>query len=268
MAAGATSVRGPEAGSDRPSTVVRMSYPSTPTRTPRRIKEMRPDDVRSTIGADPRLIIPVGTCEQHGPHLPLGCATIIAQRLADDLSSATGVIVAPTVEYGVNANTEGAFPGNATLRKKTLHRMLNDLLDSWEATGFREFILLTAHDYDAHQEALDTVITRSARVRVVDIYAVNLSDILEGQNEHLHGGEADTSLMLYLAPELVRMEWARDFIPSDPKRYRRGKMRVPKGSAGAVGRPTLATAAKGKALYERLRERIGDRIFLVPAPDA
>jgi len=235
---------------------------------PRRLKEMSPAQVAAIIAADPRLIIPVGTCEQHGPHLPLGCATIIAQRLADDLSAATGVIVAPTVEYGVNANTEGVFPGNATLRKKTLHRMLNDLLDSWEATGFREFILLTAHDYDAHQEALDTVITRSARVRVVDIYAVNLNDILEGQTEHLHGGEADTSLMLYLAPELVRMEWARDFIPSDPKRYRRGKLRVPKDSAGSVGRPTLATAAKGKALYERLRERIGDRIFLVPAPDA
>ena len=235
---------------------------------PRRLKEMGPAQVAAIIAADPRLIIPVGTCEQHGPHLPLGCATIIAQRLAEDLSAATGVIVAPTVEYGVNANTEAVFPGNATLRKKTLHRMLNDLLDSWETTGFREFILLTAHDYDAHQEALDTVITRSARVRVVDIYAVNLGDILEGQSEHLHGGEADTSLMLYLSPELVRMEWARDLIPSDSKRYRRGKLRVPKDSAGSVGRPTLATAEKGKALYERLRERIGDRIFLVPAPDA
>ena len=221
------------------------------------------------MAADPRLIIPVGTCEQHGPHLPLGCATIIAQRLADDLSATTCVIVAPTMEYGVNADAESVFPGNACVRKKTLHRVLNDLLDSWETSGFREFILLTAHDYDAHEEALDTVITRSARVRVVDVYAVDLSDILEGQDEHLHGGEADTSLMLYLAPELVRMEWARDFMPTTgSRRYRRGKLRVPKDSAGSVGRPTLATAAKGKALYERLRERIGNRIFLVPAPDA
>lgn len=242
--------------------------PPAAAAAPRRLKEMGPAQVAAIIAADPRLIIPVGTCEQHGPHLPLGCATIIAQRLADDLSATTGVIVAPPVEYGVNADVECAFPGNASLRKKTLHRLLNDLLDSWESNGFREFILLTAHDDDAHQEALDTVITRSARVRVVDIYAVDLSDILEGQSEHLHGGEADTSLMLYLAPELVRMEWARDFIPpAESRRYRRGKLRVPKDSAGSVGRPTLATAAKGKALYERLRERIGDRIFLVPAPD-
>ena len=246
-----------------------LSPPAADAR-PQRLKELDPAQVAAIIAADPRLIIPVGTCEQHGPHLPLGCATIIAERFADDLSAESGVIVAPTLEYGVNAAAECVFPGNATLRKKTLHRMLNDLLDTWETSGFREFILLTAHDYDAHQEALDTVITRTARVRVVDIYAMNISDLLAGQPFHLHGGEADTSLMLYLAPELVHMEFARDFeVPSDDRRrYRRGNVRVPKDSAGSVGRPTLATAEKGEAIYARIRARIRERIFLVPAPDA
>lgn len=222
------------------------------------------------MAADPRLIIPVGTCEQHGPHLPLGCVTIIAERLAEDLSAASGVIVAPTLEYGVNAAGDGIFPGNATMRKKTLHRMLNDLLDSWEGSGFREFILLTAHDYDAHQEALDTVIAPSARVRVVDIYAVDIADLLVGQAGHLHGGEADTSLMLYLAPELVHMELARDFTLSADalRRYRRGNLRVPRDSAGSIGRPTLATADKGKAIYDRIYGRIRERIFLTPAADS
>ena len=63
---------------------------------------MRPDEVAAAIRADPRLIIPVGTCEQHGPHLPLGCDTIIVERLADDLSAEFGVLRAPTLEYGVN----------------------------------------------------------------------------------------------------------------------------------------------------------------------
>ena len=84
---------------------------------------------------------------------------------------------APTLEYGVNVESERGFAGNGSVRKKTLHRMLNDLLSSWELTGVREFILVTPHGHDPHQEALATVITTEARVRVVDIFAVPLGDI-------------------------------------------------------------------------------------------
>lgn len=230
---------------------------------------MLPAEIAAVIAGDPRLIVPVGTCEQHGPHLPMGCATLIAEFLADDLSATTGVIRAPTVEYGVNVAAERDYPGNASMRKKTLHRLLNDLLGSWEESGFREFILLTGHDYDPHLEALETVITRTARVRMVDIFAVDVGDLLEGQAGHMHGGEVDTSLLLHLAPERVRMDLAQDYMISRSKlrRYRRGNLRVPRASAGSVGRPTLATADKGRAIFERIRERIGERIFMVAIAD-
>jgi creatinine amidohydrolase len=78
---------------------------------------MRPHDVATTIERDHRLIIPGGTCEQHGPHLPLGSDSIIVERLASDLSAEFGVLVAPTVEYGVNVETERGFAGNASVRK-------------------------------------------------------------------------------------------------------------------------------------------------------
>ncbi|MDQ6885961.1 MAG: creatininase family protein [Gemmatimonadota bacterium] len=237
---------------------------------PRRLKDMIPTQVAAIVAEDPRLIVPVGSCEQHGPHLPLGTATIIAERLAEDLSANFGVLCAPAVEYGVNVESRRDFPGNSSMRKKTLHRMLNDLLASWEASGFREFILLTAHDHDAHQEAISTVITAVARVRVVDLFAVNISDLLEGQREHMHGDEVDTSLMLHLAPELVHMELAQDYMMSREslRRYRRGWLNVPRESAGSLGRPTLASADKGRAIYERLRTRISERIFLAPSVDA
>jgi creatinine amidohydrolase len=237
---------------------------------PRRLKELTPAQVATIITDDPRLIVPVGTCEQHGPHLPLGCDTYIVERLADDLSAEYGVLRAPALEYGVNVDTERHFPGNGSVRKKTLHRMLNDLLSSWETSGVREFILLTAHGHDPHQEALATVITSEARVRVVDIFAVNVADLLEGQTEPMHGDEVDTSIMLHLAPHLVQMEYAEDYMMSRDalRRYRRGWLRVPRGSAGSIGRPTLATAEKGKALYDRIRSRISERIFLVPEVDA
>jgi len=237
-----------------------------PAAKPRHLKELIPSEVARLLVEDPRLIIPVGTCEQHGPHLPIGCATYIAEHLADDLSAEYGVLRAPTLEYGVNVDAEREFAGNASVRKKTLHRMLNDLLASWECTGVREFILLTAHSHDPHQEALATVITAEARVRVVDIFGVNVADLLEGQTERMHGDEVDTSIMLYLAPHLVHMELAEDYMMSREglRRYRRGWLRVPKGSPGSIARPTLATAAQGKALYERIRSRISDRIFLAP----
>jgi creatinine amidohydrolase len=237
---------------------------------PRRLKDMRPHDVATTIERDHRLIIPVGTCEQHGPHLPLGSDSIIVERLASDLSAEFGVLVAPTVEYGVNVVTERGFAGNASLRKKTLHRLLNDLLDTWESTGVREFILLTAHEHDPHLEALSTLITSGARVRAADIFGVDLSDLLQGQSEPMHGDEVDTSLLLYIAPELVNMALAEDYMMSrdELRRYRRGWLRVPRQSPGSIGRPTLATADKGRALYERIYKRIRDRIFVAPPAES
>lgn len=243
-----------------------MSTNSTPPVGPRRLKEMRPAEVAATLAADPRLILPIGTCEQHGPHLPMGGDTLVIERLADDLSTEFHVLRAPTVEYGVNVPTARVFAGNASIRRKTLHRMLNDLVDAWEAGGVREFILLTAHENDPHLEALETVITSSARVRVVNIFALALGDLLEGQAEPMHGDEVDTSLLLYVAPELVERSLAQDYmLPAEAlRRYRRGWLRVPVESPGSVGRPTLASEEKGKRLYERIRERIREHIFLAP----
>lgn len=228
-----------------------------------------PDLVRVCLLRDPRLIIPVGTCEQHGPHLPLGCDTLIVEHLADDLSAEFGVLRAPTIEYGVNTETEHRAVGNATLRRKTLLRALNDLTDSWEAEGVSEFILLTAHGHVGHQEALATVVTKGARVRVVDIFSVRIDDLLESQSEALHGDEADTSLLLFMAPHLVHMELAQDYTIASAaeRRYRRNTLRIPRTSAGSVGSPSLATAEKGREIYQRIRSQVRERIFLTPIAD-
>jgi creatinine amidohydrolase len=198
--------------------------------------------------------------------MPLGCDTIIAERLADDLSAEFGTLRAPTLEFGVNVVTERGFAGNAWLRRKTLHRALNDLIDTWESTGVKEFIMLTAHEHDPHLEALATLITSGARVRAVNIFGMDLHDLLEGQAEPMHGDEVDTSLILYLAPDLVRMDLAEDYMMSreELRRYRRGWLKIPKHSPGSIGRPTLASAQKGRALYERIHARVRERVFVAP----
>ncbi len=246
-----------------------MSYSGPAAGEPKRIKEMRPDDIAAALASDARLIIPVGTCEQHGRHLPLGADTIIVERMADDFSAEFGILRAPTIEYGVNVETERGFAGNASVRKKTLHRMLNDLLDTWELTGVKEFILLTAHEHDPHQEALATVHTTAARVRVVDVFAVDLHQLLEGQTEPMHGDEVDTSVLLYLAPQLVRLDLAEDYMMSrdEVRRYRRGWLRIPRDSSGSIGKPSLASAAKGAAIYSHIMEKVRMRVFVAPGPD-
>jgi creatinine amidohydrolase len=236
---------------------------------PRRLKELVPAEVAEALKAQPRIIVPVGTCEHHGLHLPLGCDTIIVERIADDLSAEFGVLRAPTLEYGVNAQTELEATGNAPLRRKTLLRTLNDLIDSWETQGVQEFILLTAHGHEPHQEALATVFTRGARIRVVDVFATGISDLLTSDTTPLHGDEADTSVMLFLAPHLVRMDLARDYVlaPKRGRRLHRGSFRVPKDSDGSVGRPSLASAEKGAAIYQRILDRLRQRVFLAPEPE-
>lgn len=236
---------------------------------PLRLKELHPDAVRSTLAADPRLIVPVGTCEQHGAHLPLGCDTMVIERLADDLSAEFRILRAPTIEYGVNAGARDLPPGNASLRRKTLRRLVNDLLTDWESEGVAEFLILTMHGHAPHQEALGTVVTNKARVRVIDILAIDFSSLVDLPGGPIHGGEVDTSLVLFVAPHLVQMTAARDFIlpERDRRRYRRGSALYLPADTASVGAPSRASAEKGQQIYELIRERIRRRV-LAPNPDA
>jgi creatinine amidohydrolase len=227
-------------------------------------------DVAAHIGGDPRLIIPVGALEQHGPHLPLGTNVLLARSVAVDMSHQFGVLRAPTLYYGVNVASERAYAGTASLRQKTLHRAVNELLDAWEEHGLTEFILVTAHRHEPHLDALATLVTDKARVRVVSIWDVPIGDLLEAQPGPLHGCEAETSVMLHLYPQMVRMERARDFdLTSDEfDRYMRDRLpTLPPGGAGVVGKPTAATAAKGEAIYRRILGSVRHAVFGAPADD-
>src|SRR5258708_27038241 len=142
----------------------------------------------------------------------------------------------------MSVTREREYAGTGSVSRQTLHRMLNDLVSTWEAAGVREFILLTAHEHDPHLEAMSTLITSVARVRVVDIFGIDFRDLLEGQGEPMHGDEVDTSLILYIAPHLVALQLAQDYMMSreEVRRYRRGGLKVPRGLPASIGRPPLA----------------------------
>lgn len=228
-------------------------------------------DAAAHVARDPRLIIPVGALEQHGPHLPLGSNVLIARQVAVDLSSEYGVLRAPSMYYGVNVPSEREYAGTAALRQKTLHRAINELLAAWEEQGVREFIIVTAHRHEPHLDALATLITNGARVRVVSIWDVEIGDLLRTQPGPLHACEAETSVMLHLYPALVRMDRARDFDLSQEQfdRYIRGQLPAPPaGGAGVVGNPTSATPELGEAIYRRLLRAVRRAVFQAADDDS
>lgn len=219
---------------------------------------------------DPRLLIPVGGLLQHGPHLPLATDRIIVSRLAEAISRRHAVLVAPTLPYGAGSARNAEYAGSAPLGGKTLHRTLNDLAGVWESHGVEEFVLLTGHGHRAHLQAVATVASETARVRAVDLHAVDLSDHLETPHGREHAGELATSLMLYLAPDLVRAEEIRDLELEEDRvgRLKAGEEPVPpRGSHGVVGRPSLASREKGERVFRYLVEFIGDRVFAREAAD-
>lgn len=227
-------------------------------------------EVAAHLKHDRRLILPVGACDQSGPHLPVGAGTCVAESLARDLSQEFGVLRAPTFHYGVNLPGEETYAGTAALRAKTLHRALNELLVAWSAQGFDEFVCITANAHGPHAEAIATLRAPRGRVRVIEALSVDLAGLLTGAAGPEHAGEALTSLLLHLRPDMVHPERARDFTmdPESVRKFVDGRLRrIPLASGGAVGQPTLASADKGRAIYEHILQKIRLKVFIAPPPD-
>ncbi len=239
---------------------------------PLRLSELTWRRAAARLREDPRLTVPVGGLLQHGPHLPLGTDTLIVTRLAEEISRRHDILLAPTLPYGAGSDRDAEYAGSGPIRGKTLHRTLNELASTWESHGVEEFVLLTSHGYGPHLQALATVMTDAARVRAVDLHAVDLSEHLDGPHGAEHAGEMATSLMLHLAPDQVRLEEAEDLELSAEAtgRLRAGEEPVPPpGSSGVVGRPSLASEEKGRRIFEHLVRFLGERVFArEPAPTA
>jgi creatinine amidohydrolase len=194
----------------------------------------------------------------------LGTNTFITEAVARTLSRDLRILRAPTFHFGVRGPERESYAGTAGIQRKTLHRALNELVSEWEDHGVQEFIILSAHRLEAHLEALLMVMTSSASTTVINLYSIDVDDILEASPFSEHGGELETSLMLFLAPELVHPRQVADVLP-DPKtvkKYARGRVATPPpGSRGTLGAPSRATSEKGAAVFSRyiqaLKEVLG-----------
>lgn len=210
-------------------------------------------EVRRRLARDPRLLVSVGSLEQHGPHLPLGTGTLIAEHVVRQLSRRLGILRAPAFPYGVNLRGSDRFPGTAGLRRKTLHRAVNEIFASWEDHGVAEFLVVTASRSEPHMDALLMALTSDARTTVIDLFALDVSRHRAAAGEPEHAGEVETSLMLYLRPDLVRPEAVQDAPLEDRavKRYVGGRpLTPPESTQGVIGRPSEGDPERGRAILE------------------
>jgi creatinine amidohydrolase len=210
--------------------------------------------VEKIVREDPRLILPVGALVQHGPHLPLGTNTFIAEEVAKEVSALSGILLSPTFPYGVRGPEHDPYAGSAGLQRKTLHRALNELLSEWEDCGIQEFILLTAHRHEPHLDALLMAMPSTASITVINLYTIQVEDLVEGSPQTEHAGELETSLLLYLDPHRVVGDAVADVVPDERtyRKYARGRVATPPpGSKGVLGMPTRASSEKGRAVFLR-----------------
>ena len=190
------------------------------------------------------LAVPLGSTEQHGPHLPLSTDTAIAVALAEGLATArSDVVVAPALCYGSSGEHAG-FPGTLSIGQRALELVLVELVRS--ADAFRGVVVVNAHggNADPLRRAVSVLAEEGRRV---------LAWTPSGDGD-AHAGRSETSLMLALAPELVRLEAARagdvrPLVELIDTLHADGVAAV--SSSGVLGDPTGASADEGRSLLDR-----------------
>lgn len=221
-----------------------------------RMEAMTWNEVQNYLKVKNELIIPVGTCEQHGKHLPLNNDIIIAEYLSDYLSQQRNIITAPTINYGINLPCDKYMHGTATLKADILKGMILSLLEWWELQGFRKFYIVTYHGDPVHVETLADI---KENVFLLEPWEIEYGDILERQQTIKHACEAETSVTLYLFPDKVRLDHIEEYdIPIDRfidyLHHKRGDKI--ENCVGCLGFPSSATSEKGRAIVERMKALI------------
>lgn len=220
------------------------------------------------------LLLPVGTTEEHGPHLPVDTDARIAAayglRLAQALEPDLPLLLMDTVRYGYSMQIMRQWPGTIVVRSRVFMDLIFDLCRSVLDMGFDKLALLDCHGH--HSGPLNTVSRElcdatNQAVAILSPAALSRDEFNAVRQSPpggaIHAGEWETSLLLHLCPEVVDMSRATD---EDLMRYHSefvagdgfsGRQRVTwstwylqESQSGSYGAPTFATAATGRVIMD------------------
>lgn len=211
------------------------------------------------LGDATLVLVPVGSIEQHGPHLPVDTDTVIAEAVASEAGRRTGAWVAPSIAYAASGEHQH-FPGTCSIGTDVLTLTLVELVRSL-STWVPRTVFVNAHGGNLH--ALHRAVGQ-LRGEGHDVAWVPCAT----EEVDLHAGLTETSLMLHLRPSSVRLERAvagstaplREILPS---LVEHGVQAV--SPNGVLGDPAGATAAHGRAVLADLIDRVTAGI-LKPVP--
>lgn len=225
------------------------------------LEKITMSDFKKHLTQTKTIVFPFGTVEEHGSHLPLNTDTLIiyeALKLAKKKA-----FLAPPVYYGVCTTTKH-HPGTISITPATLRSLSRDLVEDSYKKGLRRFLLISGHGGSMHMSALKEAAEilieelKGIRIAVFSPYELlwkELSEITDTENDS-HAGELETSMMLYLAKDLVRGR-AHEEYPMIPKPFiQKDYAKYWKG--GVWGNPGKASAGKGKQAIKIIVDRIID----------
>jgi creatinine amidohydrolase len=216
-------------------------------------------------------ILPIGAIEQHGPHLPVYVDACINAELLDRVLAQAPPempITALPLQAVGKSNEHLSFPGTLTLSADTLTRVCMELGESVNRASIRKLVLLNSH---GGQPQIMDIVARELRVKHKMFVVSAAWQALRAPSgmfsaaelQHgIHGGELETSLMLHLRPDLVRMEHAANFVSLSETMASDYRWLTPEGRIGfgwqtqdlnpdgACGNASAATSEKGRAIAE------------------
>lgn len=234
------------------------------------VQKMTRLQVAERIKQFPVAILPIGSTEQHGPHLPLGTDIFIAEKLAGLVSDNTGALVFPSLNFSY-AWVWRDIPGTVTIPQEHLQIILTDIIKSIERYGIKLLIFLNGHEannssmkYSIRQAQDDTA------MKLLGMFYPGMSELYEKYIESptwggmFHACEFETSLMLEVDESLVDMSLACREYPERPFLYGMDNSSIGSISkSGVYGDATLATREKGKKLLEGFAANISGIITAV-----
>ncbi|MEZ5931135.1 MAG: creatininase family protein [Alphaproteobacteria bacterium] len=229
--------------------------------------ELRAPELRDLASPETIVIVPIAAIEQHGPHLPVVTDTMlareVAKRAADIVVETTPVLVTECIWTGLSEH-HMALGATFTLDFPSFLAVIGGVVRSLHRHGFRKMFLMNAHG--GNIAALHTVVeelTRELGLSLVTatywtLGAEELRPLLERQRGIRHACEAETSMMMAVAPELVDATRFEEAACPDPRDQQgapddhsyRWVSFADKTPSGALGDPRVASAEKGEALLE------------------
>lgn len=220
--------------------------------------EELPLDLASVAGA---AILPVGATEQHGPHLGCGMDTELADRLCRAVSTRTGVPMLPTLPYGCSLGHSRHWPSTIALDPTLLTTLLTQIGTWAHYSGVVRLFIVNAHVGNAApiRCAIENLRAAHDDLMVAQIDTPRMSERVRAAHfadaDDWHANRAETSLMMAVAPALVRMDRIQDADDEDRTRGHVFAHPVNRTSRnGVTGTPSEATRSEGEHLYSWMVE--------------